>query len=247
VTVPHLLRDGDRIRVGTTELRFRTSAPAPPQPQPPPRFAATPAEPPPAAPIAPAGTPAPGSVRHCLEVTAGLGAGLAFSLEGTSITIGRDLGCTLRLDDLSISRRHCLLSEFGGHWHVSDLHSSRGTLRNGELLPPGQDVALNGCDCFGCCDVARADGTTATVLTSCTACTAEALDDPEACPPCQQGPGCYNPCEPCEYCIGKTVLPADCPDDGDQGCDPSQPKCSPSSPCPPDQYCLTGCCIPYPT
>jgi len=107
----------------------------------------------------------------------------------------------------------------------------------------------NGCDCFGCCDVQRPDGSHATALVlSCQSqgCSEETLDDPEVCPPCEQVPDCNNPCEHCEYCFGKTVLPADCPADGDQGCRPDQAKCTPTSPCPRDQYCLTGCCIPIP-
>jgi pSer/pThr/pTyr-binding forkhead associated (FHA) protein len=69
--------------------------------------------------------------------------GLVFALTGPSITVGRDPACAMRIDDLSISRRHALLSDLGGRWHVSDLHSSRGTWKNGERLPPGQDTELS--------------------------------------------------------------------------------------------------------
>ena len=72
----------------------------------------------------------------------GASLGLRFALTGKSVTLGRDPASQVRIDSLSISRRHALFSEFEGRWHVSDLHSSRGTFKNGERLPPGTDVAL---------------------------------------------------------------------------------------------------------
>jgi len=102
---------------------------------------------------------------------------------------------------------------------------------------------------MGCCDFELPDGTTSSVLvfTCLSICAAESLDDPALCMPCQHAPECDNPCEHCEYCLGKKVLPSDCPVDGDQCCKPAQAKCSPTVACPPEQYCLTGCCIPNPT
>jgi NADPH-dependent 2,4-dienoyl-CoA reductase/sulfur reductase-like enzyme/pSer/pThr/pTyr-binding forkhead associated (FHA) protein len=120
VTVPHLLRDGDRIRVGATELIFRCAAPS-------------------AAPR----TGAPSPPREALlTVRVGQAPPVIFVLEGPSATIGRDPASKIRIDDLSISRRHAVLNAYGNAWHITDLHSSRGTFRNGERLPPGQDVAL---------------------------------------------------------------------------------------------------------
>jgi pSer/pThr/pTyr-binding forkhead associated (FHA) protein len=80
--------------------------------------------------------------QPCLEVRGGPLLGLGFALTGASITIGRDPASVIRVDDLSVSRRHALLTNHGGQWFVSDLHSSRGTWRNGERLPPGQDVPI---------------------------------------------------------------------------------------------------------
>ena len=121
-----------------------------------------------------------------------------------------------------------------------------------QCLPPSQKcvdfclgVTPNGCDCFGCCDVALADGSAVTVLLF-DGCTEEGLLDPSVCPPCTQLAGCYNPCDHCEYCLGMTTLPADCPSGGTQGCAPGQQACDPTTPCCPGQYCLTGCCIPMP-
>ncbi|MEJ7735132.1 MAG: FHA domain-containing protein [Polyangiaceae bacterium] len=68
--------------------------------------------------------------------------GVGFALSGASVTIGRDPQSAVRLDDMSVSRRHAVLAAHDGHWFVSDLHSARGTWRNGERLPPGQDVPL---------------------------------------------------------------------------------------------------------
>ena len=125
IVVPHALRDGDRLRLGAVELRFVGGAPR------------GPAAPVPAAPAA----AVPAGLAE-LEVRAGANLGVRFALRGKSATIGRDPASQVRLDDLSVSRRHAVLNEFGGRWHLSDLHSARGTFRNGTRLPPAEDVAL---------------------------------------------------------------------------------------------------------
>jgi NADPH-dependent 2,4-dienoyl-CoA reductase/sulfur reductase-like enzyme/pSer/pThr/pTyr-binding forkhead associated (FHA) protein len=124
VTVPHLLCDGDQIRVGGTELTFRCE-----------KRGAAPQVPQTGAPLGPR--------QALLEVRTGRSPPMTFELEGPSATIGRDPTSKIRIDDMSISRRHAVLNAYGGAWHISDLHSSRGTFRNGERLPPGQDVALS--------------------------------------------------------------------------------------------------------
>lgn len=124
--------------------------------------------------------------------------------------------------------------------------------------PPPDDKCIencmgltpNGCDCFGCCEVTLADKSTVTILLG-PGCTEETAKDPTFCKPCTQQVGCLNPCEPCEYCLGKTTLPPECTPDGGSGgndggtggggqCSP----CAPEFPCPAGEYCLTGCCIP---
>lgn len=125
--------------------------------------------------------------------------------------------------------------------------------------PPPDDKCLencmgltpNGCDCFGCCEVTLADKSTVTILLG-PGCTEETAKDPNACKPCTQQQGCLNPCEPCEYCLGKILLPPECSPDGGAGgndgggtggggqCSP----CAPEFPCDAGFYCLTGCCIP---
>jgi hypothetical protein len=81
-------------------------------------------------------------------------------------------------------------------------------------------AAPNGCDCFGCCTVQRADGSTVDVFEA-TTCSLDNIDDEDACPRCSKSTLCENPCGECELCPGKTVadLPASCtpPDTGTGG------------------------------
>jgi NADPH-dependent 2,4-dienoyl-CoA reductase/sulfur reductase-like enzyme/pSer/pThr/pTyr-binding forkhead associated (FHA) protein len=127
VTVPHLLHEGDRLRLGAVELVFRGPG----------EDAASPA--------AAVKTPEPHG-PPVLEIRAGAGVGLRFALVGPHATLGRDPTSTIRLDDLSVSRRHAALAELDGRWFVTDLHSSRGTRKNGAPLVAGQDAALEAGD-----------------------------------------------------------------------------------------------------
>jgi len=113
----------------------------------------------------------------------------------------------------------------------------------------------NGCDCFGCCEVVLPDMTKVTIKLG-PGCDVEHATDPTVCKPCTQTTTCNNPCETCEYCLGKTELPPECtPDGGNTGsggsggsgtCDPGQEPCAPDMPCPNGGYCLTGCCVDVP-
>jgi hypothetical protein len=107
----------------------------------------------------------------------------------------------------------------------------------------------NGCDCFGCCQVTRGDGSTKLVALN-DACSLAKLDDEQACPQCVQSPSCLNPCGHCELCPGRTPkdLPADCGASGTEPgrryvCDEGQPVCSATTGCPPGAYCQLGCCL----
>ena len=79
-----------------------------------------------------------------------------------------------------------------------------------------QPLTPNGCDCFGCCLIGGNTVFVGTLdnVTGTHTCTLErALDgDLEACHLCTQQTDCFNSCERCEVCLGKTVndLPADC-------------------------------------
>jgi len=107
----------------------------------------------------------------------------------------------------------------------------------------------NGCDCFGCCTVYDAAGVPHDVRLV-ASCTADKLSDPVACPPCTKTTTCGNPCDPCEYCLGRPPT-MNCnpdggtPDGGSYMCPNNEVPCNPiDRNCPANYYCLTGCCIP---
>lgn len=81
-----------------------------------------------------------------------------------------------------------------------------------------------GCDCAGCCDVYDPTGKVYTVKLAGT-CTTETLGDATKCPTCTKIAECSTPCGRCEWCLGKTSLPADCypPPPADAGTDTMPP------------------------
>jgi hypothetical protein len=95
----------------------------------------------------------------------------------------------------------------------------------------------NGCDCFGCCAI-EGDGVTRQVVLA-EGCTAASLADPVLCPPCVQHMGCVNPCERCERCPGREVLPVDC----EPTCGDGETPCASGGECALGQACVLGCCI----
>lgn len=116
-------------------------------------------------------------------------------------------------------------------------------------------LAPNGCDCFGCCElggqyvwIGSLDPTG-----SFGTCDLGDIGKPnflEECHPCVPVPGCNNPCDPCELCVGKTELPPECGQGGGGGmpqqeCDSGNQPCGlpDQPPCPSGQYCITGCCV----
>ena len=132
----------------------------------------------------------------------------------------------------------------------------------------------NGCDCFGCCTFPQLAGQGpggadafvwigATDASNNGTCTFADILDTTKCPRCTPVPGCYNPCDKCELCIGKTTLPAECyaprqrPKVEAGAANASTPACprrcsAPAASSPagsrarrlPDRlYCITGCCI----
>ena len=116
-------------------------------------------------------------------------------------------------------------------------------------------LAPNGCDCFGCCELQNGSGVTVWLgstddATNNGSCTIEDLGTPnflDECHPCVQVPGCNNPCDTCELCIGKYVLPPEC--SPDEQCDSGVQPCglADQDPCPSGQYCITGCCVEVPS
>jgi pSer/pThr/pTyr-binding forkhead associated (FHA) protein len=137
VTVPHLLKDGDRIHVGNVDLVFRTEATGAALPVQPAMQSAM-------QPATPSGAPSarPASGTAYLEGRNGVVAGSKSMLTTSPATLGRDTASTLRIDDLTISRRHAVLSNSNGEWRVSDLASSTGTMHNGVRLTPGYEAPL---------------------------------------------------------------------------------------------------------
>jgi hypothetical protein len=107
--------------------------------------------------------------------------------------------------------------------------------RCGPLVP-------NGCDCFGCCVVPQAATPIWLGMDSDAPCSRATAADPTFCPPCTIVPSCFNPCETCELCLGKTSLPPEC--GSVQQCPAGAQQCGlPGQPCcPVDTYCITGCC-----
>lgn len=104
----------------------------------------------------------------------------------------------------------------------------------------------NGCDCFGCCELPAGSGTFVYLGSDSEqgACEMDALKDPVRCRPCTPVASCLNSCDPCELCVGKTEVPADCDDPlarcpgGETPCGATgEPRCDSS------RYCLTGCCV----
>jgi FHA domain/zinc-ribbon domain len=57
-------------------------------------------------------------------------AGETFSPQGELTTIGRSPDCGIFLDDVTVSRRHAVLSERDGRWFLDDQGSLNGTFVN---------------------------------------------------------------------------------------------------------------------
>jgi len=85
-----------------------------------------------------------------LVVLMGPEAGRRYSLEGSSVLVGRADECDVQLDDTKVSRRHARLVRMeDGSWLLEDLGSRNGTLVNGEAadlrpLRVGDRIQLSG-------------------------------------------------------------------------------------------------------
>jgi pSer/pThr/pTyr-binding forkhead associated (FHA) protein/NADPH-dependent 2,4-dienoyl-CoA reductase/sulfur reductase-like enzyme len=138
VMAPTPLSDGDRVRVGDTEIEFSQPAPA----------AAGPVE----KMVEPEGfgPEAVGPAVSGLFVTPDAlivppppqpkvfgaleGAGLTFELRGTSVSIGRDKASDVVLDDPAVSGTHAQVAEHEGMLYLRDLGSRNGTYVNRALV-----------------------------------------------------------------------------------------------------------------
>lgn len=70
-----------------------------------------------------------------------------FELQEPEVTIGRDVGQHIRIDNDAVSRHHALLLYSGGAWTVQDLATSNGTQLNGRPvdfapLKPGDSIQI---------------------------------------------------------------------------------------------------------
>lgn len=102
-------------------------------------------------------------------------------------------------------------------------------------------LAPNGCDCFGCCNVDTPNGTVQIYLGGNPECSLGNLD---ACNTCTFQTDCGNACNPekCELCFGEDELPEGCEE---ASCDNKQPckvDAQGNSDCPEGKFCSTGCC-----
>ena len=82
-----------------------------------------------------------------LEVTKKGGEVYRFPITKKTVTIGRDPGCDLRLDDPFVSRKHCQIVFRGEHFTVIDLQSLNKTVVKGKQyiqknLMPGNLITL---------------------------------------------------------------------------------------------------------
>jgi len=129
VTAPKSLRDGDRIRIGTTELTVRVLLAGGDAA----RLSADPAS---------LNRSAMGEPKPHLDVRNGRALGLGFELALDMITIGRDPASVIRLDDESIDWRHAWIRKSSRGWDIADAESNGITKRNGVVLVPNQWVPM---------------------------------------------------------------------------------------------------------
>jgi pSer/pThr/pTyr-binding forkhead associated (FHA) protein len=83
-------------------------------------------------------------------LTSGANAGQAFHLPQGELTIGREEGCEIQLDDPRVSHNHALLLVHGNNVMIKDLRSTNGTKVNGTTierqtaLAPGDEINVGG-------------------------------------------------------------------------------------------------------
>ena len=101
--------------------------------------------------VAEAPTPASERVGDALVLTLGAPSPLTFTVAKASATLGRGQENTIRLDDLSVSRRHARIAyRQGGYW-LSDLGSMGGTWVNGTRLAAPRRIAAGEVIDIGLC------------------------------------------------------------------------------------------------
>lgn len=84
---------------------------------------------------------------HALVITRGPGAGSRFRIEGPEVRIGRHPEAHILLDDVTVSRRHALLTVVDGQVVLTDQASLNGTYVAGErvdshVLADGDEIQI---------------------------------------------------------------------------------------------------------
>lgn len=69
-----------------------------------------------------------------LFVMQGRDKGKRFDLRGATLSIGREAGNPIQLNDNEVSRRHAEIRRVGSEFHLVDLHSSNGTFVNSQAV-----------------------------------------------------------------------------------------------------------------
>ena len=71
---------------------------------------------------------------HQLEFSQGVLAGGSITIPESGLIIGRSSGCSLKIPDPAVSRKHARLVTANGEWFIQDLGSSGGTYVNGQRV-----------------------------------------------------------------------------------------------------------------
>jgi predicted component of type VI protein secretion system len=88
------------------------------------------------------------AAQYQLVMHAGPTPGKTFPLELDVITIGREAGNTIVINDAEVSRKHSQLTLQGGKYVLTDIGSTNGTFVNGQritgshVLVPGEVISL---------------------------------------------------------------------------------------------------------
>lgn len=88
------------------------------------------------------------AAQYQLVMHAGPTPGKTFPLEADIITIGREAGNTIVINDAEVSRKHSQLTLQGGKYVLTDIGSTNGTFVNGQritgshVLVPGEVISL---------------------------------------------------------------------------------------------------------
>ena len=79
-----------------------------------------------------------------LKLVPASGSPIEIDAEKTMV-VGRDKGCDVVIDDVSVSRKHARLERWGSNWAVIDQRSANGTFLDGQrvtetVLRSGQEL-----------------------------------------------------------------------------------------------------------